>query len=349
MKIEEVILFNLHGPVDDELIKNWKSYTSELINYVQTTVDEDDFLREKLDELKVEWNYRPEEEYPFFAHIDRKGPKTSKDLIINMLGLERAENLKQNLLFELYKLPGEEKNTNRLPSVQKKLKKWVDKLGNDFFVLYPSYHSQLKAAGIQLGLMKNHPEYKQRIYDLYRQILETGVLGKGTYLHDLGDLGIERLERGFPKKRSLLKLGAFRLLLGCKDDYLAHYVVGTPISTMTSVFPLTNSKVGTEMGKELKEKLNNLYKGSDPLVSERLSEHAKLIGQDTFDECFYPSLTEEENYLFLVEKYLGDCVAIKESMQQKNTHSSIKPESDKRYMIDVFDFSNATREQVYRV
>jgi len=346
MKNEEIILFNVHGLVDDESIKNWKKITSAIINDVRIIVDKDGFLRERINELRFEWKYDPTKEDPFYAHIDRQGGKISKDLIVNIPALHRVVNLQQELLFQLYKLPGEEKNTNRLPNMQRKLKKWVNKLGNDFFVLYPSYHSQLKAAGIQFGLMKKYPKYKERILDLYLEILENGVSRKRT-LYDLGDVEIEILKKGLPKRTSLFKLGSVRLLINYGNDYLAHYVTGTPVSTMPPVFSLTNSEVDAGMGSELKKRINDVYKGLNPLVSERLSEHTKLIGRDTFDECFYPSLTEEENYLSLVEEHLGNCVEMKKLMHQQHAHSLIKPNSDKKYVFNMFDFSNATRELGY--
>jgi len=351
MKIEEITLFNVHEPVSDELIKQWKVITSKIVNNTQIIVDEDNFLRENIDELRIEWKYDPRNKNIFYGHVHRQEGKIHKDLGINISALERAVlermNFVGDLIFQLYKIPGEEKNVDRLPVVQKQLKKWVDVLGNDFFTLYPSYHSQLKAAGIHLGLMKNYRErVRQNIFDLCLALLKTGVQGKGV-LYDLGDVVIERLERGKPQRRSLLELGSYRMIIGYRDDHLAHYVVGTPVSTTASVFPLTDSEVGTEMGKELRRKIDEVYKGANPLVKEKLSEHAKLIGQDTFDECYHPSLTEEGNYLSLVEAYLADCIEMKKLMSQQQTTSSIKPNSDEKYKFDKFNLSNAIRKVDY--
>jgi len=352
MEIKEIVLFRVRDPenVDDDFIRKWKSFRSEIVNGIRTIVDGDAFLREKIDELRIEWNNNVGLIYPLYGHIHRQGAKVFKDLIVNFgLLLSPIIDYSQELLFQLYKIPGEEKYETRLPLVQKKLKKWQVRLGDDFYALYPAYHSQLRAAGIQLGIIKNHsePQYKQRIYDLYSAMLQTGIPGKRPS-YDLGDVTIERLEKGSPKRRSLLGLGSYRIILGYRNDHLAHYVGGTPISTMSTVFSLTGSHVGTEMGKKLKEGLTEIYSGANPTVIDRLREHAKLIGPDAFDECFHPSLMEENNYLYSVEKYLGDCVEIKELMRQQQTPSSIRPyPDDTNYSYNVSRFLHATREHDY--
>jgi len=137
------------------------------------------------------------------------------------------------------------------------------------------------------------------------------------------------------------------MILGFRDDHLAHYVVGAPVSTMASVFPLEGSGVGVEMGKELRSKVDELYRGADPLVREKLLGLAKPVDQDTFDESYHPSLAEGGNYLSLTERYLSDCADIRRLMGQKKTDSSIKPNLDEKYFFDRYDLTNAMREFDY--
>jgi len=352
MKIKEIVLFRIIDPenIHEKLIKQWKSFRSEIVNGIRTIIEGDAFLREKIDELRIEWNNNDRLTYPLYGHIHRQGTKVFKDLIINFgLSLSPIMDYWQEVLFQLYKIPGEEKYETKLPIVQKQLKEWHLKLGDDFYVLYPAYNSQLRAAGIQLGIIKNHPEprYKQRIYDLYSAVLQTGIPGKKPSF-DLGDVTIERLEKGSPKRRSLLGLGSYRIIIGNWNDYLAHYVVGTPVSTMSTVFSYAGSHVATEMGKKLEERLKDMYKGTNPTIVERLFENTKLIGPDTFDECFHPSLMQDKNYLSIVEKYLSDCVEIKELMRQQQPQSSVRAyPDDTNYLYNVSRFLHATREHDY--
>lgn len=348
MKIEEYTLFSVPESVlNEELRKNWKLFRSAVIRDIRIIVDRDDFLRDRIKELRFIWEHNTRLPDPIDTFVFRQGEKISKYILVNVPVLihQVADQFEQELLFKLYKLPGEEKYADKFPVVQRQLRRWTKKLGEVFFVLYPTYHSQLTAAGIQLGLMRNYPKYKEKILDSYLQIVDIGLPIKNP-LYRLGDARVETVRKGLPKSSSLFKLGLVKLLAEYGKDYLAHYVAGVPICTMSSVFSLLNAG---EMGNELKRRVNDVYKLSNPSVSKRLFEHAKLIDQNTFDECFYPSTMEKENYLSNVERYLGDCVEMKKLMRQLHVRSSlVKPEySDVVYKRRVFDFLRNTREPKY--
>ncbi len=320
MKTEEIDLFSKTEPLDDETRAGLELIKSTIMNDVKTVVEEDNFLREKIDQLRVEWNFNDKNKDHLYSHVHREGGKLSNDLIINIPALERLNNRRQELLFQLYKLPGERRAAEILPAVQKSLKKWVDKLGEHFFVLYTAYHFQLTAAGAQLGLMKNHPEYREKILDLYLQILETGLPLEGAK-HDLGDIDIEIMDRNNPVKTSLFSLGLLKLLADHGKDYLLHYVAGTPVYTMSSVF----SSVDERIADEMKRRIDEIYRLSDRKVVERLSQNAKLVSQRTFDELYYPSL-DEDSYQRMVDEFLTGCTEMQQMMKERYVQKSlIKP------------------------
>jgi hypothetical protein len=343
MKTEEITLFSANEPLDDETRTRLELIKSTIMNDVQIIVDEDNFLREKLDQLRVEWNFNTRSTDPLYAHVHRQDGKLSNDLVINIPALEKLDNRRQELLFQLYKLPGERRVAEKLPVVQRKLKKWVDKLGDYFFVLYPAYHSQLTAAGAQLGLMKNHPEYREKILDSYLQILETG-LPVEVAKHDLGDMDVEKMERGMPVKTSLFSLGLLKLLADHSKDYLLHYVAGTPVYTMSSVF----SSVDERIGNEMKRRISDIYELSDKKVVEKLSENAKSVGQKAFDEFYYPSL-DEDGYQRIVDEFLKGCGEMQQMMKERYVQKSlIKPSNvGAKHIIQGFDFLSNTRDHSY--
>jgi hypothetical protein len=312
-------------------------------------IDADPFLKKnlKVQEVSFRWFLRSKVvDDTFFAHLSGSKKMFSKTLDVYLYNLNRFANLRQELIFQLYKLASEEKNLKRLLEAQKKLKIWIEKLGDDFFLLYSSYHSQSRAAGIQLGMLRNHPEYKQDLLNLYLDILWTGV-PRLIPLHDLGDIRIRRVIQGQSQSSSLFRTGALTLMSKMEKDYLSHYVTGTPISTMLPVFSLANND---DLSSKLMRNLVLTYRLSDRSVSEKLLENSKSIDHDTFDEFFCP-FPHLENYLSNVEKYLAGCLEMKELMRQRNAGPSIIKPNDAGavYAMNKTGFMNNTREERYVV
>jgi hypothetical protein len=333
MKIKEFTLFDVNEPLTDELISDWKKYTSNITKFVSRIVEEDNFLRDKIDDLKLEWNNKGNAETAYFGYVNKDGEKLSNVLVVNIPAISKFRNPKREILFQLYKLPGERKNVNNLPIAQRQLNKWVNILGNDFFVLYPSYHSQLRSAGIQQGLMRNHPEFKEEIACQYGKIIWKGI-PINEPLYNLGDVPID-----FQGKSSLFKSGLLNLVVFNGFDDLAHYVGGTPFFSMSSAFALANAR---EMGEKLKKMAVDAYKLIGSNMHERLSKRAELIDQNTFDECYYPSLSEEK-YLLGADTYLADCQELKEKMSKSYLTSLIKHNpSDLHYQREKSEFLRNT-------
>jgi hypothetical protein len=220
------------------------------------------------------------------------------------------------------------------------------KLGDDFFILYPSYLSQLRASGIHLGMMKKYPECKQDLADLYTNILWTGV-PRLTTLHNMGDINIRLAYQGRNQSSSLFRMGSLILMCKLEKDYLAYYVTGAPVSTMLPIFSLANAE---DMSNKLRKYFLYTYELSDKWVSERLLVNSKAIDEDIFDE-FYCPFPDIEGYCSIVERYLAGCLDMKELMRQRNSGSSvIKPnDADIIYAPGKAGFLNGTREQRYIV
>ena len=313
---------------------------------ISKVMREDPFLKENLcdKEIKLNWYYNKNiVDEAFFAFLSKEGKNIMKNISIQLTALNRP-NFEEELIFQLYKLPGDERNIKRLFSLQKKFGPLREKLGDDFFHLYPSYHAQFRAAGINLAIMKNHPKYKDHIFKLYNNILVAGDQRLIT-LYDLGDITIRWERKGSYQKSSLFRKGAVILMANRKKDYLSHYALGTPVSMMTKIFPLARSG---GLGRKLEKRLDFVYKLSDDIVSERLAENSESISKYSFDEFFYPSL-EGDSYVFRTEKYLNDCIYMKNLMRQRNAGSSVIKADDRdlMYAFNKICFLTNTRELGY--
>ena len=137
-------------------------------------------------------------------------------------------------------------------------------------------------------------------------------------------------------------MGSLTLMSKHDKDYLSHYVVGAPISTMIPVFSLANAD---DISNKLKKRFIYTYELSDKSVGEKLLENSKLIDKNTFDEFFYPSLIGD-GYVSRAEKYLGDCVDMKQLMLKRSAPPSLlKPnDADVMYAMDKVGFLNNVRE-----
>jgi hypothetical protein len=249
----------------------------QIAERIDATIDSDPFLREKIDKEKLVKFFTKDRRIRYTLRSSVS--PLSKKIVINLSLLNKPDTpmnvfSESRILTQVYRIPGEEKVISIRPLINQKLKGWYDNLNDELFPLYFPYESALINMGVNKGIMLNHPHLIEEIYGLYSHIAQTSLLD---------------------------------LMIKNPQDYLLHYTQGIPC--IWPVFSLINTK---EKGEELKTRLTDAYGLSHPLVAEKIIEHGNLIAEnDPFNECYYPSLSGDVNYLTLLDRFLQDSIEIR--------------------------------------